>query len=50
VAEARFLVSLLQIFFMKILLEGDSRTSPEQFDPKVLKVFVKIAEKFKDMY
>ncbi|PNR98281.1 metal-dependent phosphohydrolase [Petrotoga mexicana DSM 14811] len=35
---------------MKILLEGDDRTSPEQFDPKVLKVFVKIAEKFKDMY
>jgi len=35
---------------IKILLEGDDRTSPEQFDPKVLKVFVKIAEKFKDMY
>lgn len=35
---------------MKILLEGDDRTSPEHFDPKVLKVFVKIAEKFKDMY
>ncbi|KUK15005.1 MAG: PAS domain S-box [Petrotoga mobilis] len=35
---------------MKILLEGDNKTSPEQFDPEVLKVFVKIADKFKNMY
>ncbi len=35
---------------MKVLLEGDNRTSPEQFDPEVLKVFVKIADKFKYMY
>jgi len=35
---------------MKILLEGDNKTSPEQFDPEVLKVFVKIADKFKNTY
>jgi len=35
---------------MKVLLEGDNRTSPEQFDPEVLKVFVKIADKFKYRY
>jgi len=35
---------------MKILLEGDDRTSPKQFDPEILKLFVKIIEKFKDRY
>ncbi|MDY6895267.1 MAG: phosphohydrolase, partial [Thermotogota bacterium] len=49
-SERRYKKSFSHEESMKILLEGDNRTSPEQFDPEVLKVFVKIAEKFKYMY
>jgi len=49
-SERRYKKSFSHEERMKILLEGDNRTSPEQFDPEVLKVFVKIAEKFKYMY
>jgi len=35
---------------MQIMLEGDDRTQPEHFNPKILAAFEKIADKFKDIY
>lgn len=34
----------------KIILEGDGRTMPQHFDPKVLKVFREIASIFEEVY
>ncbi|MDD5232094.1 MAG: response regulator [Syntrophales bacterium] len=34
----------------KVLLEGDGRTRPTHFDPKVLKVFRALAPKFEEIY
>jgi putative two-component system response regulator len=33
-----------------VLLEGDGRTRPTHFDPKVLKVFRALAPKFEEIY
>jgi len=35
---------------MQIMLEGDDRTQPKHFDPKILAAFEKIADKFRDIY
>ncbi len=34
----------------KILLEGDARSSPDQFDPQIIKIFKKCHEKFDRTY
>ncbi len=35
---------------LKILTEGDNRTKPTDFDPNVLKAFLKVSEIFYDIY
>ena len=35
---------------VNILLNGDGRTMPEHFDPAVLNVFTKVADRFEEVF
>lgn len=49
-SERPYKRSLSHIESINIILNGDGRTTPEQFDPEILKVFIEVVEKFKNRY
>ncbi|PNR95855.1 HD domain-containing phosphohydrolase [Petrotoga sp. 9PWA.NaAc.5.4] len=49
-SERPYKRSLSHIESINIILNGDDRTTPAQFDPEILKVFIEVVEKFKNRY